>query len=50
MLTGDFYLTTNKIMLRETLATQYKWTDKNGNKVAEFKIWDWWDGVNVSDF
>ena len=37
-------------MLGETLATQYMWTDKNGSKVAEFKIWDWWDGVNVSDF
>lgn len=50
MLISDFYLTTNKIMLGEILATQYKWTDKNGNKVAEFKIWDWWDGVNISDF
>lgn len=46
---NDFYLTTNKIMLGETLATQYIWTDENGNKVAEFKIWDWWDGINVSD-
>lgn len=22
---------------------------KNGDKVAEFKTWDWWDGKNVSD-
>lgn len=50
MLISDFYLTINKIMLGETLATQYRWTDENGNKVAEFKIWDWWDGVNVGDF
>ena len=46
---NDFYLTTNKVMLGETLATQYIWTDENGNKVAEFKIWDWWDGINISD-
>lgn len=50
MLISNFYLTINKVMLGETLATQYIWTDKNGNKVAEFKIWDWWDGINVSDF
>ena len=50
MLTGDFYLTTNKIMLRETVATQYRWTDESGNKVAEFKIWDWWNGINISNF
>ena len=50
MLISDFYLTTNKVMLGKILATQYRWTDKSGNKVAEFKIWDWWDGVNVSDF
>ena len=47
---NDFYLTTNEVMLGETLATQYTWTDEDGNKVAEFKIWDWWDGINVSDF
>lgn len=46
---NNFCLTTNKVMLGETLATQYIWTDENGNKVAEFKIWDWWDGINVSD-
>ena len=38
MLISDFYLATNKIMLGETLATQYRWTDESGNKVAEFKI------------
>ena len=36
-------------MLKETPATQYKWSDKDGDLVAEFKIWDWWDGINVSD-
>ena len=36
-------------MLKGTLATQYEWTDKDGNLVAEFKTWDWWDGINVSD-
>ena len=50
MLISNFYLTINKVMLGEALATQYMWTDKNGSKVAEFKIWDWWDGINVSDF
>lgn len=50
MLISNFYLTINKVMLGETLATQYMWTDKNGSKVAEFKIWDWWDGINISDF
>ena len=46
---GDFSLKTNKLMLGKTPAIQYKWTDKKGKLVAEFKIWDWWDGVNVSD-
>lgn len=46
---NDFCLAINKVMLGETLATQYIWTDENGNEVAEFKIWDWWDGINVSD-
>lgn len=36
-------------MLGKTPAIQYKWSDKSGNPVTEFKTWDWWDGKNVSD-
>lgn len=50
MLISDFHLTTNKIVLGKILATQYRWTDESVNKVAKFKIWDWWDGINISDF
>lgn len=46
---GDFSLKKNKVMLGKTPAVHYKWSDKNGKPVAEFKIWDWWDGKNVSD-
>ena len=48
----DFYsfsMNKSKVMLGNTPAIQYKWTDRKGKPVAEFKIWDWWDGVNVSD-
>lgn len=38
-----------RVMLGKTPATQYKWYDKDGDTVAEFKVWDWWDGKNVSD-
>ena len=37
------------VMLGKTPAVQYNWKDKNGDPVAEFKVWDWWDGKNVSD-
>ena len=36
-------------MLGKTPSIQYKWHTKNGNLVAKFKIWDWWDGKNISD-
>ena len=42
-------VTTEQVMLRKTPSIQYKWHTKNGNLVAEFKVWDWWDGKNVSD-
>ena len=42
-------VTTEQVMLGKTPSIQYKWHTKNGNLVAEFKIWDWWDGKNVSD-
>ena len=46
---GNFSLKKSKVMLGKTPAILYKWTDKNGDKVAEFKTWDWWDGKNISD-
>lgn len=42
-------MTTNQVMLGITPSIQYTWHTKNGDIVAEFKIWDWWDGKNVSD-
>lgn len=42
-------ITTEQVMLGKTPSIQYKWHTKNGNRVAEFKIWDWWDGKNISD-
>lgn len=42
-------MTTKQVMLGKTPSIQYKWHTKNGNHVAEFKIWDWWDGKNISD-
>ena len=42
-------LTTKHIMLGQTPSIQYIWRMNNGDVVAEFKIWDWWDGKNVSD-
>lgn len=46
---GKLTMKKSKVMLGKTPAMQYKWTDKNNHPVAEFKIWNWWDGVNVSD-
>ena len=43
-------MTTKQVMLGETPSIQYNWHTKNGEHVAEFKIWNWWDGKNVSDF
>ena len=43
-------VTTKQMMLGKTPSTQYIWRTNNGDVVAEFKIWDWWDGKNVSDF
>ena len=40
---------TKQVMLGKTPSIQYKWYTKNGDHVAEFKIWDWWDCKNVSD-
>lgn len=42
-------ITTKQVMLGKTLSIRYKWYTKNGSYVAEFKIWDWWDGKNISD-
>lgn len=42
-------MTTQPVVLGKTPSIQYKWHTKNGNHVAEFKIWDWWDGKNISD-
>lgn len=42
-------MTTKRVVLGKTPSIQYKWYTKNGDPVAEFKIWDWWDGKNISD-
>ena len=46
---GQLDMTTKQVMLGKTPATQFKWHTKNGDQVAEFKTWDWWDGKNISD-
>lgn len=45
----NFYLKTRNVMLGDTPSIQFLWVDENGHSVAEFSIWEWWDGVNVSD-
>ena len=42
-------MTIKQVMLGKTPSIQYIWRTNNGDIVAEFKIWDWWDGKNVSD-
>ena len=42
-------VTTKQMMLGKTPSTKYIWRTNDGDVVAEFKIWDWWDGKNVSD-
>ena len=42
-------MTTKQMMLGKTPSIQYIWCTNNGDVIAEFKIWDWWDGKNVSD-
>ena len=42
-------VTTKQMMLGKTPSIQYIWRTNNGDIVAEFKIWNWWDGKNVSD-
>lgn len=42
-------VTTKQMMLGKTPSTQYIWRTNNGDVVAEFKIWNWWDGKNISD-
>ena len=38
-------MTTKYVMLGKTPSIQYTWYTRNGNHVAEFKIWDWWDSI-----
>lgn len=45
----QFYLETRSVMLGKTAACMYLWKDTRAQPVAEFKIWNWWDGINVSD-
>ena len=42
-------MATQQVMLGKTPSIQYTWHTNNGDIVAEFKIWDWWDGKNISD-
>lgn len=46
---GSLNMEKKNVMIGKTPAVQYKGTCKNGDSVAEFKVWDWWDGKNVSD-
>lgn len=41
--------TADGVMRGTSIDMQCKWTDENGNPIAEFTICDWWDGVNVTD-
>ena len=45
----NFDLKTSNVMLGKTPAKEYKWYDETNQTVAEFKTWNWWDGINVSD-
>lgn len=45
----SFKMSKEKVMLGKTPAVLYEWKDSDGKLVAEFKIWNWWDGINVSD-
>lgn len=45
----DFDLEIERVKLGKTPAKMYTWKDEKGHKVAEFKVWKWWDGINVSD-
>lgn len=45
-----FNMTKTKIKLGETKADKYTWTDNKGLKVAQFEVWEWWDGNNLSGF
>lgn len=47
---GNLDVTAQHVMLGEVPAIQYKLHTKSGDRAAEFKIWDWWDGKNISDF
>ena len=49
------YYQTDQIKVYQTVSSlkeqpiQYTWYTNNGDIIAKFKIWDWWDGKNVSD-
>lgn len=45
----SFKLEITDVMLGKTKGTQYKWVDSNGNPVAKFTTFEWWDGLNISD-
>ena len=45
----NFKMSKREVMLGKTPATEYTWRDSDGQRVATFKIWNWWDGINVSD-
>ena len=46
---NNLNMTAEQVMLWKTPSIQYKWPTTKGDYVAEFKIWDWWDGTNISD-
>ena len=45
----SFELTEKKVDLNGTPAKQYTWSDRDGETVAEFKTFNWWDGKNLCD-
>lgn len=45
----SFKLLVSDVMLGETQGTKYMWIDDNGEPVAKFITFDWWDGKNISD-
>lgn len=47
----SMFHTEKQIMLGSTPATQYKWFDATNNRpVAQFTLFEWWDGLNIEDF
>ena len=43
----SFKVAESNVLLGETQGVRYEWFDNDGNQVATFTIFDWWDGKNI---